>query len=132
VNDELDSIGADQLSEVFAVEVAETLKPTVPKNGAERAYEDTQTGAYRSCEWRECFTDYATDEHAVLPYAQKLKRFHVYWDDHKMIVAEATPSYHIDFAGRCWVRNAPTLARAFCIALIRHARVSRGHNKSRS
>lgn len=132
MKDELDGLTDAELNDLFGVEVvgwslgrghglfwdAANNRSHYSKGGAIFL---TRQKMNLPCE-EPGMVDFAGDANAVLPYLQRRKAFHVYWDDHKMIVAEPTPSYHIDFGGRTWVRNAPTLARAICIALIRAAR----------
>lgn len=69
--DTLDQATDAELNELFAVEVAETMERIDPQHGEARAYAMKRTGAYRSCEWRDHFTDFATDANAVLPWLEK-------------------------------------------------------------
>ena len=133
-SDTLDQATDAELNELFAVEVAETMERIDPQHGEARAYAMKGTGAYRSCEWRDHFTDFATDANAVLPYLEK-DQFVIsnlssdgvtveLFKDYPGIGPEYNcpqgPSTEVYAQGA-----APILARAACIALIRARRAGK-------
>lgn len=123
VIDNLDSMTAAELDELFAVEVCGTLVPIEPTMGEARAYHDTRTGAYRNCKWRECFTDFSTDANSVLPWLEKQQ----YWSGKRPNMPyHVTVHYDPKDLDECQTHGmGDTFARAAVVALIRAARAVR-------
>ena len=126
-NDELEAIGNQQLSEVFAVEVAEIWRVEKPRDGGVRAYSVIKTGAWREIRAGQYgpddLPDFATDVNVVLPWLPKDYQ-RAFWTatggflgarvciwEKDMIVAEA---------------HTPSFARSAAIALIRAKRAEKG------
>lgn len=147
MNDELDTLTDEKLSEVFAVEVAKTYcrhplvrgdktKGIVARfhggitkspGSQERSIDVTlwRDGRYGGSLW----PSFATDANAVLPWLEKQMQWAINgcgvpeiplagWS---VLIQTPTKS---DFAANNFVGRAPTFARAACIALIRAHRIS--------
>ncbi len=135
MNDELETLTDAELSELFALEVAGMTKRTEGlfwSADDKRAYILTGSALHdvRKKMRLPCTPDlmlsFATDANAVLPFLEKLKKFHIYWDDFRMPAIPLPSSYHIDIRGRRLAANVPTLARAICLALVRAKRAAKG------
>lgn len=120
--DDLESLEDGALSEVFAVEICETVKPIPSNVEGVRFYEDTRNGALRRSDWRNDFwTEFCTDANAVLPWLEKCDSWQSLFDQGEMREYTVTvwPG-----DGDCCDAESTTFARAACLALIRAKRAS--------
>lgn len=139
MSDELDKLSDAELSECFAVEVAEVWKRETPRDGGVRAYSVVGTGAWREIHegpgcWRpDDLSDFATSADAVLPWLEKTGGTGKYeaWCPTPIItfnrlgVRPEHCGWNIDLGEHNKINRAPTFARSACIALIRAKRGSK-------